>query len=77
MLQPTFRSPGTDENAGEGMNSSARCWHHLGIKKKMDTFFQEVVLLSWPDHLCTGKMLDINIEPVVAARPVGVAIEKF
>ena len=30
----TAGSPGTDENAGEGMNSSARCLHHLGIKKK-------------------------------------------
>ena len=37
---------------------------------------EKEVFLSWPDHLCTGKMLDINIEPVVAVRPVGVAIEK-
>ena len=29
------------------------------------------------DHLCTGKMLDINIEPVVPVRPLGVAIEKY
>ena len=43
----------------------------LGIKKTMQTFFQEVIFLECPDHL-----LNISVEPVVAVRPVAVSIER-